>query len=364
VPEGPSKVELERLGLYDPKARDAEDRLRLLTLMLELGATTEEMLEADRTGRLGDLALDLSIRPPGATLDLDAFAEGSGLDPDLVRRLWRALGLPPSGPVRVTPDAAAAIRLLIGMAGWFTQEAAFALARVLGSSSARLAEALITAFRVDVEVPGRTAGRGASEMVEASTVASRELLPLFLEAANAVFRRHMVLVSYQLWSTDEARTAVTHERTVGFADLVGSTEAVVAASASALAAMVRGFDERVWDLVTTAGGRVVKLIGDEAMFVVEDPVRACAVCLELVEASPHPVRAGLAHGTVVALYGDYYGATVNLAARLVAEAEPSTVAVSDSVRRLAVERYTFENMGLRPLKGFDAPMPCYLLRRS
>ena len=96
--------------------------------------------------------------------------------------------------------------------------------------------------------------------------------------------------------------------------------------------MVRRFEEQVWDLVTRAGGRVVKLIGDEAMFVVEDVARACDVGLAFVEASPHPVRVGLACGPVVGLYGDYYGETVNLAARLVRAATPSTLVVSESVR--------------------------------
>jgi class 3 adenylate cyclase len=100
----------------------------------------------------------------------------------------------------------------------------------------------------------------------------------------------------------------------------------------------------------------VKLIGDEAMFVIEDPARACDVALGLIDTSPHAVRVGLAHGTVVALYGDYYGETVNLAARLVAAAEPSTVAVSDSVRRLAGDAFTFAALPARSLKGFGDPV--------
>ena len=59
----------------------------------------------------GSLSLDLAMRPPGETADLGTFAARSGSDPELIRRLWRALGLPESGPVplRVTPDAAHAV---------------------------------------------------------------------------------------------------------------------------------------------------------------------------------------------------------------------------------------------------------------
>jgi adenylate cyclase len=355
--EPPDDAELELLGLYDPNATDAADRLRGLRLVFELGATVDEIANAHS---LTDLALDLAIRPPGETLDLDAFVEAStDLDGSLLRQLWSAFGLPASGPVRVTPDAAAALRLLVGMAAWLKPESALALARVMGASSTRLAEALISAFRVEIELPSLASGATGSTQIEDIASVAGDLLPLFIDATNAVFRRHMVLASYQLWSPDEERAAVTHQRTVGFADLVSSTEAVRSSSPRVLASMVREFEELVWDLVTAAGGRLVKLIGDEAMFVIEDPARACEVAIALVESSPNPVRVGLAHGTVVALYGDYYGETVNLAARLVNAAEPSTVTVSGSVRDSAESAFMFEPLPEQELKGFGAPVVFY-----
>jgi class 3 adenylate cyclase len=361
----PDDAELQRLGLYDPAAPGADDYLRVLHTVFAMGATTDEVVEAAPTGQLGDLALDLAIRPAGPTVDLDEFAESGEFDPELIRRMWRALGLPASGLVRVTPDAAEAMRILATMATWFTPDSAFAMARVVGSSSARMAEAIIGAFRVDVEVPKLGQRSGYSAVLEENAAAGRELLPLFLEAANAVFRRHMVLASYQLWSTDKEGAAVTHELAVGFADLVGSTEALLrAGSVAAMARLVREFEEMVWDLVTGAGGRVVKLIGDEAMFVVEDPVRACAVGLDLIDASPNPIRVGLAHGTVAALYGDFYGETVNLAARLVNTAASSTVSVSESVERLARKVYAFEPRPPQPLKGFPENVLSFRLARA
>jgi class 3 adenylate cyclase len=362
----PDEAELERLGLYDPSAPGASDRLALMRRLFELGGTAEEIVDAARTYAENDLALDLALRPPGQTLSLDEFAASSELDPDLVRRLWSALGLPASGPVKVAPDTAETLALLAGMAALFKPESAFALARVMGSSMARLAEALIGIFRVDIELPERATGSSASAQMDGMVVAVRELLPGFIDAVSAVFRRHMVLASYQLWSPDEDRSAVTHERTVGFADLVSSTEVVRASSVAALGVNVRDFEELVWDLVTDAGGRLVKLIGDEAMFVIEDPQRACHVALDLVERSPHPIRVGLAHGTVAALYGDYYGATVNLAARLVGVADASSVLVSESVRQLAAPdlSLSFDDSGRHSLKGFDESVPAFLVRHA
>ena len=361
----PDEAELERLGFYDPSAPDADDRLRLLRRLFELGASIEDIHAAGVAG-LGSLSLDLSIRPSGPTYALDDFAESSGLDADLVRRFWLALGLPASGrtPLRVTPDAAEAIQLLVAISTLVTEDSALAVARVVGSSAARLAEALAGALRLGVEVPSLESGSTYSQVVEEYSTAGRDLLPSFLEAVNAVFRRHLVLVSYQMWSTDEERAAVTLQRTVGFADVVGSTELVRAGSVATLARMVRQFEEQVWDLVTRAGGRVVKLIGDEAMFVVEDPAAACRVALELIDRSVHPVRVGLAHGAVLGLFGDYYGETVNLAARLVAVAQPSSALVSDSVRRAAGDAFTFELQPNQPLKGFTEPVRMYSLQPS
>jgi adenylate cyclase len=366
VVERPDRAELERLGLFNPAANDAADQLRLLTRAFELGATLDEVRRANRIFGLGPLMLDLAMRPAGETQELNAFAELSDLDSDLVHRLWLALGLPEDRtlPVRVTPDAAEALRLITAMTTLLGEDVVLALARVIGSSVARMTEALAGAFRVGIEVPQRMTGIPYSQVVDDYTTVVRYLLPSFLEAVEAVFRRHLVVVSYQLWSTDVDRAAVTLERTVGFADLVGSTDVLHTQSVKEMAEMVRQFEEQAWDLVSRAGGRVVKLIGDEAMFVIEDPGRACDVGLGLVEASPNPVRVGLAHGPVVGLWGDYYGETVNLAARLVQTATPSTLVVSETVRDWTDAAFTFQPLGPLVLKGFADPVVAYAVQRT
>jgi hypothetical protein len=367
VGERPDEAELERLGVYDPDAPNAAATLGLLTRAFEMGATVDEVVRAAHVYGLGPLMLDLVMRPPGETRWIAEFAEGSGLDPDLVRRLWLALGLPDSNdalPVPVSPDAAEALRVVAAMTELLGEDVVLALARTFGSSLARMTEALSGAFRVGVEVPERVAGTPYLQVVDDYTALVRDLLPLLLEAIGALFRRHLVAVSYQIWDTDAEHAAVTLDRTVGFADLVGSTEVLRTLSVKGMAEMVRHFEEQTWDLVSRAGGRVVKLIGDEAMFVIDDPGRACDIGLSLVEASPHPVRVGLAHGPVVELSGDYYGETVNLAARLVRSATPSTLLVSQTVRDAASASFTFVPLDPLVLKGFADPMPVYGVQRT
>ena len=67
---------------------------------------------------------------------------------------------------------------------------------------------------------------------------------------------------------------------VGFADMVGFTLLSQHLSDEELAAVVRRFEEISHDIVTGAGGRVVKMIGDEVMFVVDSVAAAARIGLE------------------------------------------------------------------------------------
>ena len=302
------------------------------------------------------------MRPPGPALTLAEFTETSGHDPAFLHGMWVALGLPESTPVplRITPDVAEAFTVLSVMAAGMGEDAVLGFARVVGSATARLADALSGAMRMGVEIPELETGRPYVEVARQYTTAARDLLPLLWDAIGAVFRRHLVLVSYAQWTPDPERVAVTHQRSVGFADLVGSTEVLSRYSVAELARLVEAFEQLAWQVVSTTGGRVVKLIGDEAMFVHESPEQACAAAVRLVEASPHPIRVGLAHGDVVALRGDYYGQTVNLAARLVAVAPRSGVVVAQSVRDGATAR-NFAPFETGPLRGFSDDTLAYRL---
>ena len=61
-------------------------------------------------------------------------------------------------------------------------------------------------------------------------------------------------------------------------------------------------------------------------------------------------------GTVLALDGDYFGPVVNLAARLVAIADPGTVLVSDPVAERLAGRRVAESLGRQPIRGFTEPV--------
>ncbi len=86
--------------------------------------------------------------------------------------------------------------------------------------------------------------------------------------------------------------------------------------------------------MTAGGGRVVKMIGDEAMFVADSALDAARIGLALAEAYADDellsdVRVALAVGPVLVQDGDYYGPVVNLASRVVNMAAPGAVLVTD-----------------------------------
>ena len=329
---------------------------QLLDYVRNLGATDTEVEQALSVGGLGPLAVDLAIRPSGASTTRDEFLSNFGVNEQLARRLWRACGFPETTdfPFPVTLDLASALKFLIGMADLIGDDNVLGFARVLGASTARMAEALSDTMRIRIEYPQRESGMPYPEIMRDMSTLAQDGLPLLFESFAALFRRHLVLVSYQLWKADEAGSTVTLDRTVGFADLVSSTETFAPLTTAQIAAMIDVFDRHTWDTVTRAGGRIVKLIGDEAMFVHADPRIACEIAKELVATSPHPIRVGLARGEVVALHGDYYGPTVNLAARLTGASPSSAVVVSEAVK-LAVRDLQFGPIDLGPLKGLDQP---------
>jgi class 3 adenylate cyclase len=120
--------------------------------------------------------------------------------------------------------------------------------------------------------------------------------------------------------------------------------------------------------VHTDGGRVVKFIGDEVMWVTSTPERLMKVAIDLVE---HPrareaglqVRAGLGYGQVLAIGGDYFGNAVNLAARLVAAAAPGQILAASDLRDELAEWPAIPLEPL-PLKGFESPVTAYDLHLS
>jgi adenylate cyclase len=204
--------------------------------------------------------------------------------------------------------------------------------RAASAGFARVAEVLSDAI-VDTVTRARAAGLGDDEIAELfvdnlewESVAKLYDYVLRLQLRAAVWRK----------LASEEPATVASELAVGFLDLVGYTALSQLLDEQELAILVARFEALTHDTVAQHGGRLVKSIGDEVMFVAEDPAVAAQIALRLTERTGDDAvlpdaRAGLALGAVVAQEGDYYGPVVNLAHRLVEVAYPGTVLVSDAM---------------------------------
>jgi adenylate cyclase len=359
----PDAHELELPGQREPDALTEAHELELIRLLRSLGATPEDVAASTN---LGELALDLTLRPRGAA-PLGEVAADAGLDWPTTLRLMTAVGLPTDPRYHVTAGEAAALRLLAGASNALLgEEATLQLARVTGSTMARLAETIVGVFRLQVELPRRTGGTAYVDIVKDYAELTQTLLPNFVSTLDAVLRRQIVAVAERMWSTDPERSVVTVQRTVGFVDLVGYTSSTASLSLRELTDVLVEFDLCTSEIVAAHNGQIVKTIGDEAMFVTEDAQDACQIALDLIEASGGTlpaVRVGLAAGEMASVFGDLYGPDVNLAARLVGAADPSKAVVSESVRAAQSAGFRFERLPPLTLKGFAEPTTAYRLER-
>lgn len=339
---------------------------QLEALLREMGATDAELATAREEHTHGALALELALRDGRPPVGLDEAATRICADPSEVARFWQALGFS-NQPGQRVPAAvvdAQALTSAIGMS-WLSDDASLAIARVVGSATARLAEAVVDAFRMGFEVPSLSAGTAYSDIVRGYVAVTREVLPAFEEYVGAVFKAHLVRVAAGAWAPGEdAEAGTRRDLAIAFADLVGYTALSRTIGARELARLLAAFEDGVAETLATHGGRLVKAIGDGVMLAMDSPEIGCAVACDLAarfgasDVVP-PVRVGLTFGPVLSRYGDYYGDVVNLAARLVALARPGTVTVSDRIA--GTDGWAFEQLPAQALKGFGTPPAVFRL---
>lgn len=149
---------------------------------------------------------------------------------------------------------------------------------------------------------------------------------------------------------------------IAFADLTGYTRLSEERGDEEAAGMARRLASVVQETVHARGGRAVKWLGDGVMLHFPDPAEGVHCALELVDRVPAanlpPAHIGIACGPVIYGDGDYFGRTVNLAARIAGYAGPGQVLVSEAtVEAVSESDLAFEVLGRVPLKGVADPVP-------
>jgi class 3 adenylate cyclase len=352
-------------GLYDP-GTSPEGRLELLEWLDAEGFSVDEMKAGQESMSLGAMSGDRRLIGTDR-LTREQAIEMSGLGPDRFDAMATAFGFTSLDPMPGMDTAdqwsvseATTLMVLGQLALMFSEEEAVGIVRVIGSSISRIADAAVSMFLNDVESP--LVVTGASELEVAKKVHEAiGLLDGLSEQLDPVLRRHVLqAIQRSRRANVDFSQRFSFRYAIGFVDLVGFTEISGNFDAQRLGAFIRDFEGRAHDVVTAQGARVVKLIGDEIMFVSTDADAACRAASALMEGFGNDVdrvvpRGGLAWGDVLARGGDYYGSVVNLASRLVDEAVPQEVLVTEELARAAT-RSSFEPAGRRMVKGFDHPV--------
>jgi adenylate cyclase len=360
----------EALGLYDPAAPNAEERRELLEWLTARGVSLEDVVQVlERRRSLTAVAGDLALRP-GPRHRVSEVAERVGMPSDRIRRISLAVGLPVTGDEAIYTEADIEMLELFGDAGALFGEAALEqFLRVVGSSLARIADAAAALFLAEVEAPLAQAQAGEVALAQANLEAIAQLAVL-RKVMDSLFLGHMeaaIVRSEQ--ARIESSSLVTGYLCVGFVDLVGFTTLSQQLPVTELRTLVDEFESAAYDVVGSRGGRVVKLIGDEVMFVAVDPVAACEIGLALLgrfgdDTAVMP-RGALALGEVLTRGGDYYGTVVNLASRVADLAVPREMLVTAELRDRVEARgdpgITFSPAGRRMLKGFADPVELFAL---
>jgi len=156
-------------------------------------------------------------------------------------------------------------------------------------------------------------------------------------------------------------------RTILFTDVVDSTTLTQSLGDEAALVILGVHDTIVRDALSALGGREVKHTGDGIMacFVSATGAVRCAIQIQRdldkhAKANPHrqlKVRVGAAAGEPVEQHDDLFGATVQLASRLCAHAQPEQILVSNAIAELCLGKgLLFEDLGEVTLKGFGYPV--------
>ena len=301
-----------------------------------------------------------------------------GLSMGLVRGIHQALGWAPpdEGDIVREDDLELLPALGISVAAGIAEDTVIRTTRVYGESLRRIAQAEAQVFRTSIEEPLLRSGMSQPEMMQAASAFGAQYMALFDPAFLRIYHRQQEHV----WIDDFVRQAedtlddmgiherLTHPPAMCFLDLTGYTRLTEEHGDETAADLSASLASLVQRVSQHHGGSPVKYLGDGVMFFFKEPGAAVVSALEMVEEAPAeglpPAHVGLHAGPVVQQDGDYYGRTVNVAARIAGRAGPDEVLVSEEVAQLSggSSGVRFEDLGPVELKNVSRPIR--LLRAS
>jgi class 3 adenylate cyclase len=387
---GPAEVErLVELGILvagdgpDPFGEGDVPKVRLAVACERAGLPMAGIVSAVRAGRLSFSFLEAAPFRRWAVRSGRTYrqvSQDSGIPLETLGAVLESMGFARVGPDEpMREDELEVVPLLrLGLASGIFDVAWLArLGRVHVEGLRLIATAWGEAYQARFEGPVRAAGGDQRAAMERAAQLSIDFLPLGDPALVAIYHRQEELV----WTEglverieDELEAAGLLGRpgrvpAISFLDLAGYTRLTEERGDRAAAALAETLAVLVDRSAREHGGVPVKWLGDGVMVHSREPAGAVLSALRLVEQLPAaglpPAHVGVAAGPVVVQGGDYFGRTVNLAARIAAQAGAGQVLVSQSVTDSAAPAgVRYLELGALRLKGFARPVPLLEARRA
>lgn len=370
-----AEIDFEAEGLLDGLGGEArEARLALLRDLDESGVPLEELKQAVDEDRLVLLPVDRVFASGTERYTAAEIAERAGLEPDFLGQLLQALGAPiPEEDERPysEQDLEAAKRAKLFMDAGLPKEAVLETSRLIGISMANLADA----SRDTVGEVFTEPGIDERELAMRYAAAAKTMPPLLGETLLHAYRIRLREAIRQAVITEtelaQGRLQGSDEVSIAFADLVEFTRLGESMEMEEIGRMTG----RLFELASEAARppvRLVKMIGDAAMFASRDSLPLMDAVIELVDAAGDeeipPLKAGAARGPALGRGGDWYGRPVNLAARITSFARPDSVVVDEPMKESLESadggRFRFSFAGQRRFKGIEGEVPVHRVRRS
>ena len=356
-------------------------RTRLYQGLERTGLPLEAIREALDAGELSFGWLDNPLYDLIAPLSRRSFRDvtvETGIPLELLRVLREAFGFALPDPddwmredeLRVVP----LIQKLVSSG--FPTSVLDRLVRVYGDSLRRIAEVEADWWHRFVVLPTLASGMSEVEMHEATLVFGVELAPLLEQALLAMYHAHQehTWTENLIGEIEDAldrtglRSRLVKPPAICFLDITGYTRLTEERGDEAAAELAAHLTPIVQRSAERHGGKVVKWLGDGVMFHFREPTGGVVAALEMVDAIPAaglpPAHVGLHTGPVVFQGGDYFGRTVNLAARIGEKAAPGQVLVTQEiVDRVVPDGIAFEPVGAVELKGVSEPVLLHAVTR-
>ena len=346
--------------------------VRVVARLRARGHTLEDIKRASDNGQLAVGPIENLLGSGEGRYNLKEAARESGLQPELIERIYASFGLSPLSLDVFSDEDLQIMRYAAAvLEAGFPMGAYLQLQRVYGQAIAQIADAEVRLFHLYVHEPLMRQGVPGVQIAEAMEGLTRETLPFAAPVMNYLHGRFLAhFVEQDVIGHMEADLAAGAPQegrlrvAIAFADLAGYTRLTVERGDEEAVGTVERFVEAVEQSLPLEA-RVIKTLGDEVMVVGSDAAALTEWAVELQSGTapeePAP-RIGIHYGQALYRDGDYYGRDVNEAARVVARAAGGEVLVTRPVVEVAdgVDGLQFDRIGEVGLKGFSEPTELFI----